>query len=94
MVVLGKQLDASNPCSRQEGARFALLVLTGINLLNFADRYVPSAVKELIKDDLDLTDTETTYPTTGMIFVYMVCDLFTVHIHIPSPSICYLQHVV
>lgn len=57
---------------RQEGARFALLVLSGINLLNFADRYVPSGVKELIKDDLNLTDAETSLPTTGMIFVYMI----------------------
>lgn len=73
MVSFGKQLDDSRPCSRQKGARYALLVLTGINLLNFADRYVPAAVKELIKDDLDLSDTETTYPTTGMIFVYMIC---------------------
>lgn len=57
---------------RQKGARFALLVLSGINLLNFADRYVPSGVKELIKDDLNLTDAETSLPTTGMIFVYMI----------------------
>lgn len=72
MIKFGKQLDASRPCSRQEGARYALLVLTAVNLLNYADRYVPSAVKELIKDDLNLSDTETTYPTTGMIFVYMI----------------------
>jgi hypothetical protein len=48
-------------------------VLTAINLLNFADRYVPSAVKELIKADLELSDTETALPTTGMVLVYMVC---------------------
>jgi MFS family permease len=81
------------PGQRQDGARFGLLVLTAVNMLNYADRYVPSAgppflpsiilliiscimiyftVKELIKDDLDLSDVETTYPTTGMIFLYMI----------------------
>jgi MFS transporter, Spinster family, sphingosine-1-phosphate transporter len=73
-MVWGKKLlrSESQPGERQEGARFALLVLSGINLLNFADRYVPSGVKELIKDDLNLTDAETSLPTTGMIFVYMI----------------------
>jgi len=34
---------------RQEGSRFAIIVLTSINLLNYADRYVPASVKDLIK---------------------------------------------
>jgi MFS transporter, Spinster family, sphingosine-1-phosphate transporter len=73
-MVWGKKLSRNDGMygKRQEGARFALLVLSGINLLNFADRYVPSGVKELIKDDLHLTDAETSLPTTGMIFVYMI----------------------
>ncbi len=33
---------------------------------------MPSAVKELIKEDLKLTDAQTAYPLTGMILVYMV----------------------
>ncbi len=32
-----------------KGARFALILLTGINLFNYIDRYVPSATKDLIK---------------------------------------------
>lgn len=74
MFILGEKLSRENsiPGQRQKGARFALLVLSGINLLNFADRYVPSGVKELIKDDLHLTDAETSLPTTGMIVVYMI----------------------
>jgi hypothetical protein len=60
----GKKLAPTDHPQRQEGAREALLCLSLINLLNFADRYVPSAVKELIKEDLDLTDTETALPTT------------------------------
>ena len=50
---------------RQQGARAALITLTAINFLNFADRYVPSAVKSLIQADLHLTDFETSLPSTG-----------------------------
>jgi hypothetical protein len=69
---LGKTLPPTRPGQRQEGAREALLTLTAINLLNFADRYVPASVKELLKEDLKLSDTETALPTTGMVIVYMV----------------------
>ena len=72
----GRTLPRDSPNGRQEGARRALLILTAINLLNFADRYVPASVKELIKEDLDLTDTETALPTTGMVEVYMVSAVF------------------
>ena len=72
----GRTLPRDSPNGRQEGARRALLILTAINLLNFADRYVPASVKELIKEDLDLTDTETALPTTGMVVVYMVSAVF------------------
>ena len=40
------------------------------------NRYVPSAVKDLIKDDLKLTDAQTSYPLTGMILVYMIFSPF------------------
>ena len=49
------------------------MVLTAINLLNYIDRYVPSATKTLIQDDLHLSDTETSLPLTGFLVVYMVC---------------------
>jgi len=68
----GKKLTADCPNQRQEGARFALLTFTAVNLLNFADRYVPSSVKPLLKEDLHLSDTETSLPVTGMVLVYMV----------------------
>jgi MFS family permease len=71
-VPLGKRLGRDRPGMRQEGYRTGLLVLTAINMLNYADRYVPAAVKELIKEDLGLSDLETSYPATGMIFVYMI----------------------
>jgi hypothetical protein len=50
----------SNPSSQPlAGARSVLIILTAMNLLNYIDRYVPSAVKELVKVDLHLTDTQT-----------------------------------
>lgn len=56
------------------GAMFALCVLTLMNMLNYVDRWVPSAVKELLKDDLKLTDAQTSLPLTAFIFVYMVAS--------------------
>ncbi len=57
-----------------EGARYAVLVLTAMNLLNYVDRYVPSAVKALFKKDLGLTDTETSLPLTAFVIVYMLAS--------------------
>ncbi|MCA3011393.1 MAG: MFS transporter [Myxococcaceae bacterium] len=56
------------------GAGFALIVLTAMNLLNYVDRWVPSAVKALFKKDLDLTDAETSWPLTAFVFVYMLAS--------------------
>ena len=56
------------------GATRALVVLTAMNLLNYVDRYVPSAVKDLFKADLDLSDAETSYPLTAFVVVYMLAS--------------------
>jgi predicted MFS family arabinose efflux permease len=56
------------------GAAFALFILTAMNLLNYVDRWVPSAVKALFKEDLQLTDAETSWPLTAFIFVYMIAS--------------------
>lgn len=45
-----------------------------MNLLNYVDRWVPSAVKSLFKEDLQLTDAETSWPLTAFIFVYMIAS--------------------
>jgi len=71
----GKRLSGKHKQQRQEGARTALIVLSCINLLNFADRYVPGSVKGLVKKDLHLTDMQTSLPATGMVIVYMVTSL-------------------
>jgi MFS family permease len=54
------------------GAQFAVIVLTAMNLLNYIDRYVPSAVKDLFKKDLGFTDVQTTLPLTAFVIVYML----------------------
>jgi len=50
---------------------FALFVLTGINLLNYIDRYIFSALLPAIKDDLKFTDTELGLLGSGFLFAYM-----------------------
>ncbi len=54
------------------GAGFAIVVLTGLNLLNYIDRYVASAVKELFRVDLGFTDTQTSIPFWAFTVVYML----------------------
>ena len=55
-------------------ATFAIAVLTAMNLLNYLDRFVPSAVKDLFKVDLALTDAQTSWPFTAFIVVYMLAS--------------------
>lgn len=66
----------SAPTSRAPapGAVFALIVLTLMNMLNYVDRWVPSAVKDLFKHDLGLTDAQTSWPLSAFILVYMVAS--------------------
>lgn len=45
-----------------------------MNLLNYIDRWVPSAVKDLFKKDLSLTDAQTSLPLSAFILVYMVAS--------------------
>lgn len=55
-------------------AKYALVILTAMNLLNYLDRYVPSAVKDLFKTDLGMTDAETSLPLTAFVIVYMLAS--------------------
>jgi len=54
------------------GARYAIIVLTAMNLLNYIDRYVPSAVKPLFQKELGMSDAQTAYPLTAFVLVYML----------------------
>ncbi len=65
---------ARNPAL--SNARFAVTVLTAMNLLNYIDRYVPSAVKPLFKKELGFTDAQTAYPLTAFVVVYMLTSPF------------------
>src|ERR1044071_4378236 len=63
---------ACSPMQTAPGARFAIIVLTGMNLLNYLDRYVPSAVKDLFKKALHFSDLQTSLPLTAFVIVYML----------------------
>jgi len=55
----------------QRAARYALAVLTFINLFNYLDRWVVAAVVESIKrSELHLSDTQLGFVGTGFIIVY------------------------
>jgi MFS family permease len=56
------------------GAAYAVVLLTAMNLLNYVDRWVPSAVKDLFKRDLGLTDQQTALPLSAFIVVYMLAS--------------------
>ena len=43
-----------------------------MNLLNYIDRYVPSAVKPLFQKELGFSDAQTAYPLTAFVIVYML----------------------
>ncbi len=72
-VALTPTSDSSAGSAPTAGqARFALIVLTAINGINYFDRYIPSSTKDLFKADLDLTDSETSVPITSFLIVYML----------------------
>ena len=55
----------------QRAARYALVILTLINLFNYLDRWVVAAVVESIKkSELHLSDTQIGFIATGFIIVY------------------------
>jgi len=57
---------------QSRAAAYALAVLTFINLFNYLDRWVLSAVLEAIKRDLHFSDTQLGALATGFIIVYML----------------------
>ena len=69
-----KEDKAANAKPSPPGAKYAIVILTIMNLLNYADRYVPSAVKDLYKKDLNLTDLQTSLPLTAFVLVYLLAS--------------------
>jgi len=64
--------EAKTTIPAAQGATLAVVVLTAMNLLNYLDRWVPSAVKDQFKRDLHLTDAQTSFPLSAFIIVYML----------------------
>src|SRR6266853_4632867 len=56
--------------------RSALIVLTALNLLNYADRNVLFAVQPLVQDEFHLTKTQIGYLTSAFLGFYMVAAPF------------------
>ena len=61
---------AIDPPAARRAARYALAILTLINLFNYLDRWVVAAVVESIKKSLHLSDTQLGLVGTGFIIVY------------------------
>jgi MFS transporter, Spinster family, sphingosine-1-phosphate transporter len=57
-------------------ARSALLVLTALNLLNYADRNVLFAVQPLVQDEFHLSKTQIGYLTSAFLGFYMIAAPF------------------
>ncbi len=56
--------------------RTALLLLTSLNLLNYADRTVLFAVQPLVQDEFHLTNVQIGYLTSAFLLFYMVAAPF------------------
>ena len=56
------------------GAAFAVVVLTAMNMLNYIDRWIPSAVKLPLMKDLGLNGEQTGDLLTAFVWVYMVAS--------------------
>jgi len=63
-------LSTATPAPR--AALWALGVLTAINLVNYLDRYVVSAIATPLKDAMGLTDTQLGWLIPAFMLVYMV----------------------
>ena len=72
MFTLGKSLSANSPFTRQEGGFTALKLLTLINLINYADRLIASALKSELQNSFNLNDFQSTFPGLGMAVCFTV----------------------
>lgn len=65
---------APSPTSRVSARQtlLAIALLTGMNLLNYIDRFVLPAIVESVKRDIPMTDSEQGVALTSFIWVYML----------------------
>src|SRR5258708_20335103 len=66
-------------------ARTALLVLTALNLLNYADRNVLFAVQPLVQDEFHLSKVQIGYLPTAFLGFYMFPAPFLAPLPAPYP---------
>jgi MFS transporter, Spinster family, sphingosine-1-phosphate transporter len=66
-------LESSSPSSALPAARLSLVVLLSINLLNYIDRFVLSAVEPKIREEFGITRTQSGYLPFIFIISYMIC---------------------
>src|SRR5260370_10785248 len=73
---LGSCYIRSTVTSAKLQPRTALIVLTALNLLNYADRNVLFAVQPLVQDEFHLTKTQVGYLTSAFLGFYMIAAPF------------------
>jgi predicted MFS family arabinose efflux permease len=64
--------QGANDSAKRLHIAFSLLLLTGINLVNYIDRYLISSLLPLIKGDFRLTSTQEGLLGTAFILVYLL----------------------
>ena len=74
--------------SRVPSPRAALAVLTGLNFLNYLDRYIPFAVLPSISKALSLSDAEAGVLQTLFIASYVLVSPVAVALSPKSSSAC------
>ena len=72
MMETSSNADVGSPARRG----YVLLVLTALNLLNYADRNVLFAVQPLIQKDFDLTKEQIGFLTSAFLGFYMIAAPF------------------
>src|SRR5262249_1365587 len=69
------RIPAKRMLQLNKGAWFMLALLTAMNLVNYLDRYVVSAVLPLIKNELQVSDSSLGTLATAFIFAYLLFSL-------------------
>lgn len=74
--ILGRQLDSQYPGIRQYGARYGLHAFFWMNLINYADRFLPSSVQVLYAAEFRLNDLQTSLPIMTTLLAFVIFAMF------------------
>ncbi len=75
MITATPIINRGSPRPSRQQARFAFSVLMAINILNYADRYVLSAVLPKIQGDMGLNNTELGLLASSFLLIYALTTL-------------------